>query len=180
MTQHKYLIWRGDNAAKLAEFFGIVDTEADNTLQVKVPAEPRFKAIEAIESVKPQNSQLRKDIAALYAMNARLAKTVEPDGYTPIKVARAAIKAQAPLIAAIKALQDMDDIVGCDNWTAWHKYSEALSLDAWGFFVDYLVGTIKIQKPCVTRLKLHDDTAIVVETHDTRKYTYLTYYYAKL
>ncbi|MEG4409000.1 hypothetical protein [Microcoleus sp. MON2_D5] len=76
-----------------------------------VSPEPRFKPIEPIESARPQDSQLRKDIAALYAMNARLAKIAEPGGYTPAKVAKAAAKAQTPLMAAIKALEDMDDIV---------------------------------------------------------------------
>ena len=81
---------------------------------LKVSPEPRPKPTELIESVRPQNSQLRKDIAALYAMNARLAKTAELDGYTPVEIAKAAIKAQTPLIAAIKALEAMDDIVAND------------------------------------------------------------------
>ena len=81
---------------------------------LKVSPEPRFKPIEPIESVRPQDSQLRKDIAALYAMNARLAKIAEPGGYTPAKVAKAATKAQAPLMAAVKALEAMDDVVVSD------------------------------------------------------------------
>ena len=84
---------------------------------VNTPPRPRVtnKAIKATESVRPQNSQLRKDIAALYAINARLAKAAEPDDYTPTKVARAALKAQTSLIAAIKALEKMDDIVASDS-----------------------------------------------------------------
>src|SRR4028119_461886 len=35
------------------------------------------------------------------------------------------------------------------------------------------------KKPCVTRLTLSTNTVIVVETPDTRQYTYLTYHYAK-
>ena len=35
------------------------------------------------------------------------------------------------------------------------------------------------KKSCVTRLTLYDGTVIVVETPDTRQYTYLTYHYAK-
>jgi len=90
--------------------------ETYSTAQVaEVSAEPQFKVIKPIDSARPQNSQLRKDIAVLYAMNARLAKTAEPDGYTPPKVAKAAIKAQTPLMAAIKALEEMDDIVAGDS-----------------------------------------------------------------
>lgn len=82
---------------------------------LKVSPEPRFKPIQLIESARPQDSQLRKDIAALYAMNARLAKIAEPGGYTPAKVAKAAAKARSPLMAAIKALEEMDDIVSDDS-----------------------------------------------------------------
>jgi len=93
--------------AKLEEVAAALDV-------APVPPEPCFKVIESIESARPQDSQLRKDIAALYAMNARLAKIAEPGGYTPAKVAKAAIKAQAPLLAAIKSLEDMDDMVSSD------------------------------------------------------------------
>jgi hypothetical protein len=47
-------------------------------------------------------------------INARLAKAAEPDGSTSTKVARAALKAQTPVIAVIKALGKMDDIVISD------------------------------------------------------------------
>ncbi|MEG4969704.1 hypothetical protein QUB11_24120 [Microcoleus sp. B6-A1] len=89
--------------------------EAAEALNTVSQLNVRDKAIEATESVTAQNSQLRKDIAALYAINARLAKAAEPDDYTPTKVARAALKAQTSLIAAIKALEKMDDIVASDS-----------------------------------------------------------------
>jgi hypothetical protein len=87
------------NTAKLEEIAAALE----------VPPQPGVTG--AIESVRPQDSQLRKDIAALYAINARLAKAAEPKGYTPSNVARAAIKAQSPLMATIEALEAMDDIV---------------------------------------------------------------------
>lgn len=86
---------------------------------LETPSMPRvaetFAEIADSGFVRPQNSQLRKDIAALYAMNARLAKIAEPDGYTPVKVTKAAAKVQAPLMATIKALEQMDNIVSDDS-----------------------------------------------------------------
>jgi hypothetical protein len=61
-----------------------------------------------------QNSQLRKDIATLYEIKKRLAKTAEPDGETPTKLETEALKAEAILKQAIKALEAMDDIVSDD------------------------------------------------------------------
>ena len=89
--------------------------EAAEALHTVPQPEVTDKAIEPTESVTAQNSQLKKDIAALYAINARLAKAAEPDGYAPAKVTRAALKAQTSLIAAIKALEKMDDIVASDS-----------------------------------------------------------------
>ena len=104
----------GVNAA-LEQFFGIVNTEAGNIPQEKIPMESQFEVIEASDLPKPQNSQLRKDIAALYAINTRLRKTAESNGYTPGKVVRAAVKAQASLVTTIKALEALDDIVAKDD-----------------------------------------------------------------
>jgi hypothetical protein len=95
----------------LQQFFGIADTDLDNIPQVKAPVESGFNEILPIESAKSQNSQLRKDIAALYVMKTRLTKAAELDGYTPAGIAKAAIKARQPLMAVIKALEEMDDIV---------------------------------------------------------------------
>jgi hypothetical protein len=61
-----------------------------------------------------QNSQLRKDIAALYTIKQRLTKTAEPDGETATKVEAEALKAEAVLGQAIKALEALDDLVSDD------------------------------------------------------------------
>ncbi len=61
-----------------------------------------------------QNSQLRKDIAALYEIKKRLLKTAEPDGDTPTKIELEALKAEAVLAQAIKALEAMDDLISDD------------------------------------------------------------------
>lgn len=61
-----------------------------------------------------QNSQLRKDIAALYEIKRRLAKTAEPDGDIATKVEAEALKAEAVLAQAIKALESLDDLVSDD------------------------------------------------------------------
>lgn len=61
-----------------------------------------------------QNSQLRKDIAALYEIKQRLAKTAIPDGDTPTKIELEALKAEAVLAQAIKALEALDDLVSDD------------------------------------------------------------------
>ena len=45
--------------------------------------------------------------------------------------------------------------------------------------MQFIVKCSQTIKPCVTRLTLSTNTVIVVETPDTRQYTYLTYYYAK-
>lgn len=58
-----------------------------------------------------QNSQLRKDIAALYEMKKRLAKTAEPDGDTATEFELEAVKAEAAIDKAIKALEAMDDLI---------------------------------------------------------------------
>lgn len=57
-----------------------------------------------------QNSQLRKDIATLYEIKRRLAKTVESDDIAT-KVEAEALKAEAVLAQAIKALESLDDLV---------------------------------------------------------------------
>lgn len=61
-----------------------------------------------------QNSQLRKDIAALYEIKKRLAKTAEPDGDTATKIELEALKAEAVVAEAIKALERLDDLVSDD------------------------------------------------------------------
>lgn len=60
-----------------------------------------------------QNSQLRKDIATLYEIKRRLAKTVESDDIAT-KVEAEALKAEAVLVQAIKALESLDDLVSDD------------------------------------------------------------------
>jgi len=47
-------------------------------------------------------------------MKMRLVKAAELDGYTPADIAKTAAKAQAPLIAVIKALEEMNAIVDGD------------------------------------------------------------------
>ena len=96
----------------LRQFFGITETDIDN---IPVQTEFRSNKILSVESARPQDSQLRKDIAALHAMKMRLAKAAELDGYTPADIAKTATKAQAPLMAVIKALEEMDDIVAGEN-----------------------------------------------------------------
>ncbi|MEG3972040.1 hypothetical protein QUA00_31135 [Microcoleus sp. T2B6] len=58
-----------------------------------------------------QNSQLRKDIAALYEMKKRLTKTAEPDGDVPTEFELEALKAEAAIDKAIKALEALDDLI---------------------------------------------------------------------
>lgn len=58
-----------------------------------------------------QNSQLRKDIATLYEIKRRLAKTVESGGDIVTKVEAETLKAEAVLAQAIKALESLDDLV---------------------------------------------------------------------
>jgi hypothetical protein len=96
----------------LRQFFGITETDIDD---IPVPPESRLNKTQSVESARPQDSQLRKDIAALHAMKMRLAKAAELDGYTPTAITKTATKAQAPLMAVIKALEEMDDIVAGDN-----------------------------------------------------------------
>jgi hypothetical protein len=57
-----------------------------------------------------QNSQLRKDIATLYEIKRRLAKTVESDDIAT-KVEAETLKAEAVLAQAVKALESLDDLV---------------------------------------------------------------------
>jgi hypothetical protein len=47
-------------------------------------------------------------------MKMRLVKAAELDGYTPADIAKTAAKAQAPLIAVIKALEEMNAIADGD------------------------------------------------------------------
>jgi hypothetical protein len=61
-----------------------------------------------------QNSQLRKDIATLYEIKQRLTKTAKPDGDIATKVEAEALKAEAVLAQAIKALEALDDLVSDD------------------------------------------------------------------
>lgn len=61
-----------------------------------------------------QNSQLRKDIAVLYEIKRRLAKTVESGGDIVTKVEAETLKAEAVLAQAIKALELLDDLVSDD------------------------------------------------------------------
>jgi len=61
-----------------------------------------------------QNSQLRKDIAALYEIKKRVAKTAQPDGDIATKLETEALKAEAIVAEAIKALEALDDLLTDD------------------------------------------------------------------